>query len=163
MKNWLLILAAVIPILANADYLNCPCRVVKVTDGDTVHVLDQRKNRHKIRLQGIDAPERSQAFGKKSTQNLAYLAANKFIEVEYSKRDRYRRIVGKLLLKGQDINLQQVRDGFAWHYKQYQKEQSFTDREAYSEAETTAKLERAGLWKDSNPVPPWIYRHRKTK
>ena len=85
--------------------LSCPCKVVKVTDGDTVHVLDQSKERHKIRLGGIDAPEKKQAFGKKSTKNLAKIIAGKNIEVEYSKRDRYGRIIGKLLKDGKDINL----------------------------------------------------------
>jgi micrococcal nuclease len=66
-----------------ADYLNCPCKVVKVTDGDTVNVLDQTKTLYKIRLGGIDAPERKQAFGRKSTQNLAKYVAGQSIEVEY--------------------------------------------------------------------------------
>ena len=87
----------VFPSLALADYLNCPCKVVKVTDGDTVNVLDRSKTQHKIRLQGIDSPERKQAFRRKSTQNLASYVAGEYIEVEYEKRDRYGRIVGKLL------------------------------------------------------------------
>jgi micrococcal nuclease len=96
------------PSLAPADNLNCPCKVVKVTDGDTVHVLDQTKTQHKIRLQGIDAPERKQAFGRKSTDNLAKYVAGQNIEVEYEKRDRYGRIIGKLIKDGQDINLLQI-------------------------------------------------------
>ena len=99
---------------AYADYLNCPCKVVKVVDGDTVYVLDQARDRHKIRLGGIDAPEKKQAFGRRSTKNLAEYVAGKYIDVEYSKRDRYKRIIGKLLLNNQDINLQQVKDGYAW-------------------------------------------------
>lgn len=145
---------------ASADRLNCPCKVVKVTDGDTVHVLDQSKERHKIRLGGIDAPERKQAFGRKSTQNLADMIAGAMIEVKYDKRDRYGRIVGKLLKDGQDINLQQVKDGYAWHYKKYQNEQSTLDRTLYSSAETTARKKRIGLW--SVPaIAPWEYRRKK--
>ena len=60
-----------LPGLALSGYLDCPCKVIKVTDGDTVHVLDRTKTQHKIRLGGIDAPERKQAFGRKSTENLA--------------------------------------------------------------------------------------------
>ncbi len=78
-----------LPRLAVSDYLNCPCKVVKVTDGDTINVLDQTKTLHKIILQGIDAPDRKQAFGKRSTQNLAKYVAGRSIEVEYDKRDRY--------------------------------------------------------------------------
>lgn len=76
----MLFLLSFVPGLALSDNLNCPCKVVKVTDGDTVNVLDQTKTLHKIRLQGIDAPERKQAFGRKSTQNLA-----KYVVVNISK------------------------------------------------------------------------------
>jgi endonuclease YncB( thermonuclease family) len=79
-------------------------------------------------LGGIDAPERKQAFGTKSKQNLSSLVAGKYIEVEYTKWDRYGRIIGKLLKGGQDVNLQQVKHGLAWHYKYYQKDQSEADR-----------------------------------
>ncbi len=143
-----------------ADFLNCPCKVVKVSDGDTVHVLDQAKTRHKIRLGGIDAPERKQAFGKKSTQNLTKYIAGQSIEVEYEKRDRYGRIIGKLIKDGQDINLQQIKDGFAWHYKYYQKEQSKLDRMLYSNAEVDAKTKEIGLW-SAPAIPPWEFRRKK--
>jgi len=142
-----------------SDQLNCPCKVVKVTDGDTIHVLDQSKARYKIRLGGIDAPERKQAFGKKSTKNLAGYIAGENIEVEYNKRDRYGRIIGKLLKDGQDINLQQVKDGYAWHYKKYQKEQSKQDRHLYSSAETEARAKKIGLW-SAPAVAPWDYRRK---
>ena len=72
---------------------------------------------------GIDEPEKKQPFGRQSTKNLAGYVAGKNVEFEYTKRDRYKRIIGKLLLDGQDINLQQVRDGYASHYKYYQKNQ----------------------------------------
>lgn len=146
--------------LALSDYLNCPCKVIKVTDGDTIHVLDRARERHKIRLVGVDAPEKKQAFGKKSTKNLAVYVAGKNIEVEYSKHDRYGRIVGKLLLNDQDINLQQVKDGFAWHYKAYQKEQNGLDRALYSSAEIEARKKRIGLWA-TPAVAPWDYRRAK--
>ncbi len=100
-----IILIGSLPTFAIPNYLNRPCKVVKVTAGDTVHVLDQSQVKHKIRLGGIDAPERKQAFGTKSKQNLSSLIAGKYIEVEYDKRDRYGRIIGKLIKDGQDINL----------------------------------------------------------
>ena len=117
--KYIFFLLAFFPGLTLSGTLNCPCKVVKVTDGDTVHVLDQTNTRHKIRLGGIDAPKKKQAFGKKSTQNLASLIAGQNVEVEYDKRDRYGRIVGKLIKDGQDINLLQIKAGFAWHYKYY--------------------------------------------
>ena len=155
-----LFLLACFPGFAVSDYLNCPCKVVKVTDGDTVNVLDQAKALHKIRLGGIDAPERRQAFGRKSTQNLAKYVAGQNVEVEYDKTDRYGRIIGKLLKDGQDINLLQIKDGYAWHYKYYQKEQSELDRALYSSAEIEAKEKTIGLW-SAPAVPPWEYRKQK--
>jgi len=77
--SWQVILSVflllLLPGLAVSGSLSCPCKVVKVTDGDTVHVLDQSRVKHKIRLGGIDAPEKKQAFGKKSTQNLSSMIA----------------------------------------------------------------------------------------
>ena len=80
-------------------------RVVRVTDGDTIVVLDTNSAQHKIRLQGIDAPERGQAYGTKSKEHLSDSVAGKFVVVEYDKRDRYERILGKVLLSNQDMNL----------------------------------------------------------
>jgi endonuclease YncB( thermonuclease family) len=133
-------------------------RVVRVIDGDTIVVLDAGKVQHKIRLQGIDAPERKQAFGTKSKENLSDLVAGKSVVVDYSKYDRYQRILGKVLVNGQDVNLEQVEDGMAWHYKKYQGEQSASDRIKYSDAEREARMRKLGLWHDPNPDPPWDYR-----
>ncbi len=154
-----LVLLGLLPDLAFSDYLNCPCKVIKVSSGDTVHVLDQSSSRHKIRLGGIDAPEKKQAFGNKSTKNLSRLIAGINVEVEYNKRDRYGRIIGKLIKDGQDINLLQIKHGYAWHYKHYQKDQSKLDRVLYSSAENEARKKTIGLW--SVPaVPPWEYRRK---
>ena len=159
MKIIFLSFICLFPGLAFSEYLDCPCKVVKVTDGDTVHVLDQSKTKHKIRLGGIDAPEKKQAFGQKSKQNLSGLIAGKSVKVEYSKRDRYGRIIGKLIKDGQNINLIQVKQGFAWHYKFYQKDQSEIDRVLYSSAEVEAREKTIGLW--ANPaIPPWEFRRK---
>ena len=92
-------------------------RVVRITDGDTIVVLDADKVQHKIRLQGIDAPERHQAFGMKSKAYLSDLVAGKSVVVDYSKYDRYGRVLGKVIVNGKDVNLEQVEAGMAWHYK----------------------------------------------
>jgi endonuclease YncB( thermonuclease family) len=157
--KYLLVILTFSPTLLLADNLNCPCKVVKITDGDTVHVLDQSKTKHKIRLGGIDAPENKQAYGQKSKQNLSKLVAGKNIEVEYNKRDRYGRIIGKLIYQGQDVNLLQIKHGYAWHYKHYQKDQTPLDRTLYSSAEIVAKEQTLGLW--SVPaIPPWKFRSK---
>ncbi len=133
-------------------------KVVKITDGDTLYVLDANYKDHKIRLAGIDAPERKQAYGLASHKHLLSIVAGKQVRVEYQKRDRYGRIVGKVLLDGIDACLEQVKAGFAWHYKKYQHEQSAEDRELYADAEIRARDGRLGLWRENNPNPPWEYR-----
>lgn len=113
---------------------------------------------HKVRLAGIDAPERSQPFGQRSKQSLSDLVFSQWVTVETDKRDRYGRAVGKVLKDGVDTNLEQVKRGMAWHYKAYQREQSASDRVTYAEAEEAAREERVGLWRDAQPVPPWDFR-----
>jgi endonuclease YncB( thermonuclease family) len=88
-------------------------RVVGVSDGDSVTVIDANKTQYKIRLAGIDAPEKAQAYGQKSKQSLSDLVFGKQVDVEWSKRDRYGRTVGKLMLGGVDINLEQIKNGMA--------------------------------------------------
>ena len=157
--KYILFFLCLYPALTVADYLNCPCKVVKVSDGDTVHVLDQSKTKYKIRLGGIDAPEKKQAFGKKSKENLAKYVAGQYVEVEYEKRDRYGRVIGKIIKDGQDINLLQIKDGFAWHYKYYEKDQSSLDRMLYSSAEIEARDKTIGLW-SAPAVAPWKFRKK---
>lgn len=136
-------------------------RVVGVSDGDTVTVLDENNKQNKIRLSGIDAPEKAQAYGQKSKESLSELIFGKSVDVEWSKQDRYGRTVGKIMLDGVDICLEQVKRGMAWHYKQYQKEQAEQDRVAYAESENLARSNRTGLWQDASPVEPSSFRHKK--
>jgi len=137
--------------------------VVSVADGDTITVLDADKVQHKIRLAGIDAPEKMQAFGNRSKESLSALAFDKTVNVETSKRDRYGRQIGKVLVNGQDVNLVQVERGMAWFYRKYQREQSPNDQKLYEAAEDTARADKRGLWRDADPMPPWEFRHSKTK
>ena len=133
-------------------------RVVGVADGDTVTVLDASRQQHKIRLMGIDAPEKKMPWGNRSKQSLSDLVSEQQVQVEYSKKDRYGRTVGKVIVDGVDTNLAQIKAGMAWHYKQYQREQSVADRAAYARAEEEARASKRGLWKDTEPVPPWDWR-----
>lgn len=132
-----------------------------VADGDTVTVLDSSDTQHRIRLEGIDAPESHQAFGSRSKQNLSDLVFGKDITVTYYKTDQYGRLVGKILLEGKDINLEQVKAGMAWHYKEYQREQTPTDRELYDKADDEARATRRGLWIDPDPVEPSQFRREE--
>ena len=108
---------------------------------------------HKIRLYGIDAPEKSQAFGQKSKQHLSSLVFGKDVCVKYKSRDKYGRILGTVYINGLDVNLEMIRVGLAWHYKR------FDSTPAYAAAESEARQNRRGLWSDSNPTPPEQFRH----
>ena len=134
-------------------------KVIGIADGDTVTVLDASKVEHKIRLAGIDAPEKAQAFGNRSKEHLSGLVYGKSVTVDWKKKDAYGRTVGKILVAGTDANLAQVQAGMAWHYKKYQNEQSSSDRASYSRAEDSARTRRTGLWADPNPISPSDFRH----
>jgi endonuclease YncB( thermonuclease family) len=138
-------------------------RVVRVADGDTITVLDPAKVQHRIRLAGIDAPERAQPYGARAKDHLASLVAGRQVVIAWQKQDRYGRIVGKVLLNGRDINLVMIDAGLAWHYKAYAKEQSEADRVSYANAEHRARAREAGLWADPHPVAPWLWRSRETQ
>jgi len=138
-------------------------KVVGVADGDTITVLDANNTQHKIRLQGIDAPEKAQAFGQKSKQSLHRLVHSKQVTIEFQKKDKYGRTVGKVALNGLDVCLEQIKLGMAWHYKQYESEQPKEERETYAQSELAARSMAVGIWKDKNPTPPWEFRKQAKK
>ena len=172
MKHILTAILILTPVYTWADALQG--KVVKVADGDTVTIVDSRGNKHRIRLGGIDAPEKDQPYGPESTKSLKWLVYNKGVTVEYAKRDRYGRIVGKVLVNPQgdvfclaidcvrkvDTGLEQIKAGLAWHYKRYQKEQSPEDRKLYSKAEREARRQPIGLWRSKERMPPWQWRRK---
>lgn len=133
-------------------------RIVGVVDGDTVDLLLDAKEVLRCRLSGIDAPEKKQAFGNVSKKALSDLVYNRRAELVGNKRDRYGRLVCKVIVDGVDANLQMVRLGMAWHFKKYEREQTPDDRRLYSEAERSAREAHRGLWRDKDPVAPWDFR-----
>lgn len=160
-RNLLLVATLLLATSSLADTLHG--RVVGIADGDTVTVLDASNIQFKIRLMGIDAPEKKQSFGNKSKESLSALVFNKQVTVEYSKKDKYGRTVGKIVVDGIDANLEQVKAGMAWHYKEYQNEQSAGDRSIYAQKEVQARAEKRGLWFDADPTPPWDWRKQQKK
>jgi micrococcal nuclease len=141
--------------LAAKPHYEITGKVVAIADGDTLTVLDESKTQHKIRLAGIDAPEKGQAFGTKARESLAAKVFRQTVRVEVIDVDRYRREVGRIYLGERFINLEMVTDGLAWRYVQYDKPGEFTA------AETDAREHRRGLWADPHPVPPWEWRRAK--
>ena len=141
--------------------------VVSVTDGDTIKVLDGNSNQHKVRLTGIDAPERGQPFGQASKKYLAALVSGKEVFVESNKKDRYGRVLGKVWVqpadcpscgKTLDINHAQLLAGMAWWYRYYAKQQSPEDRGRYESAEDEAKSKGWGLWSEADPINSYDWR-----
>ncbi len=127
-------------------------RVVGVSDGDTITVMHNGKG-ERIRLHGIDCPEKRQAFGNRAKQFTSKLAFGKTVTVQVVDRDRYGRTVGVVLLPdGRSLNHELVRAGLAWMYRRYSNDQSLSD------LEEEARVARRGLWVDTNPIPPWEWR-----
>ena len=159
MKKLICILLLLLSLLSFAEELTG--KVIKVSDGDTITVLDSNNQKYKIRLQGIDAPETQQAFGETSRQSLASLIYDKEVIILWDKRDKYARILGKVIVDGRDANYEQLKKGLAWYYKQYENDLSDEDKERYAEAEAWARNYTEGLWTDSKSIPPWEFRHKR--
>ena len=166
------LLATTLALSAHAATQSFDGRVVGVADGDTVTVLDSNNIQHKIRVAGIDAPEKGQPFGERSKQSLSRAVLGKDVRIEWDKQDRYGRMVGKVWVtppevtckqppcpKTLDAGLAQLTVGLAWHFKKYADEQSEEDRLRYTFAEDEARARKAGLWSAPNPIPPWEWRH----
>ena len=136
-------------------------RVVAVVDGDTIKARSQSGEQRTIRLSGIDAPEKGQAFGERSKQALSALAFGKMADIEPRKIDRYGRSVALVRIAAMDVSLTQVQSGMAWHFKRYSREQPAAERLAYAIAEEEARERRLGLWQDRAPEAPWDWRRQR--
>jgi endonuclease YncB( thermonuclease family) len=135
-------------------------RVVSVGDGDSLTLLDAAQRRHRIRLEGIDAPELGQAHGRAARQHLAGLAARRDAVAHCSKTDSYGRHVCRLRVDGRDAGLAQVRAGMAWLYDRYADELPAKRRRQYEDAQARARAARVGLWADPRAIPPWEWRRQ---
>ncbi|WP_406626131.1 thermonuclease family protein [Acidovorax sp. SDU_ACID1] len=152
------------------------CLVVAIADGDTLtarcptedaaHPYQQLK----VRIQGIDAPEKKQPYGNRARQALSELTFQKQARLDCPKTDRYRRKVCTVWVapasapdgpRTLDAGLAMVTQGMAWWYRAYSREQTAEARGQYEFAEQEARAKRAGLWADQDPVAPWEWRNRK--
>jgi endonuclease YncB( thermonuclease family) len=152
-------------------------RVVAVADGDTVTVLDAARQQHRIRLSGIDAPERGQAGGHRSKESLSDLIYDQPVRVDWRKRDRYGRVLGIIyvappdaICRGDaqcpatlDAGLEQLNRGRAWWYRQFAADQTPDQRSRYEHAEAQARARRIGLWRDGSAQPPWEFRRQNVR
>jgi endonuclease YncB( thermonuclease family) len=130
-------------------------KVVGVKDGDTIVVLINGRA-ETVRLQGIDCPEKSQAFGKKAKMYTSLFCFGKEVTLNTTgKRDRYKRILAEVLAEGRSLNEALVKEGLAWHYTKYSNDKRL------AQLEDAARNAGLGLWAETQPVPPWEF--RKTK
>ena len=143
--------AILLLIMLHVSLFAFSAKVIKISDGDTITVLSG-KEQTKVRLYGIDAPEKKQDYGQRSKQFLASLIAGQVVEVEPKGKDRYKRTLGTIYYKGQDINAQMVLNGYAWAYVKYSR--------IYVDQEKTAREKKRGLWQRNDPTPPWVWRKR---
>lgn len=163
-----LVFLFVLPALAKEPIRVVEGKVVKVSDGDTVQVVTADRTKLRVRLYGIDAPETpkvnhrtgkvnkpGQPYGEEAERALAQKIAGKMVRLEIMDIDQYKRMVGRIVLDGRDINREMVREGWAWAYKQYLQSPYASE---YIESEKQARAARLGLWQQGNPQPPWEFR-----
>jgi micrococcal nuclease len=147
----LLIALLLIPSLSHA----LTGKVVSIADGDTITILDSFKTQHKIRLYGIDTPEKGQAFGDAAKKYTSKLVAGKTVDVKAYDTDKYGRTVGVVVADGVNVNQSLLSAGLAWQYQKYCKASFCGD---WLRLEKNANTSNIGLWADNDPVPPWDWR-----
>jgi endonuclease YncB( thermonuclease family) len=136
-------------------------RIGRVLDGDSLMLYDASGQRLSVRLAGIDAPERGQAFSDRSQKNLKSLVADCQPEVKFQKIDRYGRSVCQVFCDTRDLGLAQLEAGLAWHFSRYAQEQPIDQRNQYFNAQQKAQADGSGLWRDASAVAPWTFREQQ--
>ena len=154
-----LVLVLLVVTTADAKASIFSGKVVRIIDGDTIVILTTER-RVRVRLAGIDTPEKNQPWGNAATREMRRLVAGRTVDVEWHKKDRWNRKIGIVYSEGQDVGLVMVERGFAWHFKRYANEQTHSNREAYAAAEASARHRKKGLWSDPEPIAPWEWRRR---
>lgn len=129
--------------------------LVRALDGDTFDLKTRERGVIRIRLAGIDAPERGQAFSKNAKEHLDALLRQGIVEVQCYKDDGNEREVCRVFRSRIDLGLEMVRAGLAWHFKRYQGEQTEDERATYAGAEEEAKAAKKGLWSQEGAMAPW--------
>lgn len=151
-------LTALLAASGTAADLSMRGRVVGVSDGDTLTFYEVGRRELKIRISGIDAPEKKQAFGRAAKAKLSEIAFQREAVATCHKIDRFRRLICNVEIDRKDVGLELIRSGAAWHFKRYQAEQPPEEAEAYRRAEELARLRKVGLWGEPHAVPPWEWR-----
>jgi len=160
---WWILVTAVLAVFCNRGGEESPeeklpgrfsGKVIALADGDSFVML-VNGNEVRVRMHGIDAPERHQAFSTKSKRFLASLIFGKKVEVDKVDIDRYGRVVGEVYVNGKHVNAEMVKHGYAWHFKYYSHDPDL------ARWEDSARARHLGLWRDPHPMPPWEWRRLK--
>ncbi|MBS0156569.1 MAG: thermonuclease family protein [Nitrospira sp.] len=152
---WLILLLLLSHLPSSALAQDFTGHVVGVMDGDTIEVL-RNKKAVRVRLQGIDCPEKSQAFGNRAKLATSDLVFAKNVTIESHGQDKYKRTLGTVFLSdGTHVNRELVAEGWCWWYQKYAPEDVIL-----AALEVAARLAHKGLWADPHPVPPWEWRKR---
>jgi len=128
-------------------------KVIAVLDGDTIDILDSHREKIRIRIHGIDAPEIGQPFGRNAKDLLAERIAGQQVNVVCLSHDRFGRTIGDIIWNGDRLSVQLVTEGMAWHQVSF----ALNDLELAT-AELKARSDKVGLWSDKRHVPPWEWR-----
>lgn len=155
MKRLAVILLVVLfPLICSAQRFTA--RVVSISDGDTFTVVNKDNLQLKVRIFGIDAPEKKQAYGNKSKEFLSSIIFGKTITLDVQSKDRYGRFLAYVYSpEGKDVSLLMIHEGMAWHFTKYD------SNEVYEAAQNLAKKAKRGLWADPSPIAPWDFRINK--
>lgn len=154
--KWMLLLLPLWIACKQPDSGKGDGKVVSIADGDTFTLLDETNTQVKVRLHGIDCPERAQDFGQVARQKLSDLLFNQPVKLDVKDTDRYGRSVAIVYtLQGLCVNEELLKEGLAWHYTTYDK------NEAWAALEQTARKNKVGLWSQPKPVAPWDWRKEK--
>jgi len=133
-------------------------KVIRIVDGDTYHLLVDSNRTLKVRMEGIDAPERGMPFYRVSKDYLGQLCFNKPVKLKITGEDRNGRTLGFTYLDdGRELGHEMIKAGMAWHFRRY------NDDDELADLETEARKAKRGLWAENNPTPPWEYRKFKRK
>ena len=127
-------------------------KVTRIIDGDSILVTDSKSVEYEVQLEGIDAPELKQEFGKESTEGLSKLLKDKMVRITWKSKDNFERLLAQVYDGDKHINMELIKTGMAWHFKRYNND------EELAKAETAAKAAKKGLWAKESPLAPWDYR-----
>lgn len=141
----------------NNDKETISGRVISIADGDTMTILTKGDKQIKIRLLGIDAPEKGQDYGNKSRQFLYDLCYGKNVEIKKDSEDQYGRVLGVVYIDGVNVNEELVRNGLAWYYRH------FVNDPRLDSLEQLAQKEKLNIWSMKNPLPPYEFRKNKSR